>query len=266
MPCKGPISIAYLDLSDIRGKQVYQFFVPRSSSKSPVRLPKEYRDKSRWHPRLGDTFPFCTFNTSVGTKNLIELAGGNWIYFFSLPQAFAPICTAELASFARYQSDFHAIGVSLIALSQSTVQRQRDWFDMVESQLGIKVGIACIEDPNLSLAKCFGIVHPRESSEQMIRKSFVLDPKHKIRSIIEYPAGIIRNAAEALGHVDNLLQYDQAVGQIATSQTQLSGPLSLFDPSKHVVPRRVSSKHVFQEAVSLRGLARSKSERLGESR
>lgn len=233
---------------------MYQFFAPRSSSKSPVRLPQEYRDKARWHPRLGDTFPFCTFNTSLGKKNLLEIAGGNWIYFFSLPQAFTPICTAELANFARYQSDFHAIGVSLIAFSQSTVQRQLDWFDMVDCQFGIKVGIPCIEDPNLSLAKCFGIVHPRENSEQMIRKSFVLDPKHTIRSIVEYPAGIMRDAAEALGHIRNLQQYDQNAGQIVAAQSERSGPLLLLDRSEPVVPRRVSSRPVFRDDITLRGM------------
>lgn len=233
---------------------MYQFFAPRSSSKSPIRLPQEYREKARWHPKLGDTFPFCTFNTSVGTKSLAELSGSNWIYFFSLPRAFTPVCTAELVSFARYQADFHANGVRLIAFSQSTVQCQRDWFAMVDARFGIKIDIPFIEDPNLALAKCFGMVHPKESSEHMIRKSFVLDPKQRIRSMVEYPAGIMRNAAEALGHVTNLQQYDRTAGRIATTQEQAIAPLLLLDRAEPVVPRRVSSKPVFKDDITLQGV------------
>ena len=95
-----------MDLSLIRGIPVYQFFAPRSSCKSLVRLPESYREKARWNPRLGDRVPYCVLNTNEGKKSLNELAGNRWVVFFSLPQAYTPVCTAELASFARYKKDF----------------------------------------------------------------------------------------------------------------------------------------------------------------
>jgi len=117
--------------------------------------------------------------------SLLEMAGDNWIYLFSLPQAFSPICTAELANFSRHQAEFERLGVKLVAFSQSTIERQQEWHNMMESQFGISVRISFVEDPDLSLAKCFGILHPRESTESMIRKSFVLDSEHTIRSLID---------------------------------------------------------------------------------
>lgn len=224
---------------------MYQFFAPRSSSKSPVRLPENYRETVRWHPRLGDAFPFCTFNTSAGVRSLADLAGTNWIYFFSLPQAFTPVCTAELANFARHHAAFRASGITLVAFSQSTIQRQRDWHDMIQQQMRVTVDIPFIEDPDLALAKCFGMVHPREDKERMIRKSFVLDPQHVIRSLVEYPAGLMRNAAEALVHVKNLQEIDNPLRRIPTGQDLRGGVMQLQNPADPIVPKRVASKPVF---------------------
>ena len=228
---------------------MYQFFAPRSSCKSPVRLPESYREKARWHPRLGDKFPYCVLNTNEGKKSVADLSKDKWTVFFSLPQAYTPVCSAELASFSRYQDDFRELGVTLIAFSQSTIECQREWHAMMEAQFGIKVRFAFIEDPDLSIAKCFGMLHPRESTDRMIRKSFVLDPQQTIRSIVEYPEGIMRNVAEVLDHVKSLQELDNVDRTLAASREHRSGVLLLRNPSEPVVPRRVSSRPMFRDDI-----------------
>jgi len=226
---------------------VYQFFAPRSSSNVPVRLPEAYREKVRWRPRLGDQFPTCIFNTSQGKANLSDLAGKNWIYLFSLPQAFGPICTAELASFARCMTDFRDLSVQPVVFSQSTIAEQREWHELLETQFGISVDIPFIEDPELSLARCFGMVHPRESEERMIRKSFVLDPQHVVRSLIEYPSGVMRNSAVALDDIRSLQEYDKRGSrETNTASRALNEPMLLSDKGEPIIPRRVTSNPLFR--------------------
>jgi len=226
---------------------MYQFFAPRSSSNSPVRLPEEYRETSRWQPKLGDRFPYCEFTTSQGKKSLKDIASGGWVYFFSMPNDITPVCSAELASFSRYGSDFRDIGVRLVSISRSTIEKQLEWHRMMDAQFGFKVDVLCIEDPELSLAKCFGMVHSRDSADAVVRKSFVIDPSQKIRSIVEYPEEVSRNAAEVLNHVASLQEYDAMSSKIDEARSRPLDPLVLTNASRPVAPKRVSSKAVFRD-------------------
>ena len=46
--------------------------------------------------RIGDTAPNFTVATQKGDINFHDWAGDSWVFFFSHPADFTPVCTTEM--------------------------------------------------------------------------------------------------------------------------------------------------------------------------
>lgn len=186
-----------------------QFFSGRGRNGETVQLPLAYRKKVKWLPQIGDIFPDFETETTDGRLRFHDWAEGGWSVLFSHPGAFTPICSTELAGFASAQQEFDERGVKLLAVSRDDVARLRDWRADVESIFDVSIDFPSASDPSGILADAFGMIHPKQSADCAIRKSFIVDPELKLRMIFEYPRAVGRSTDEILRVIDALQAFDR---------------------------------------------------------
>lgn len=159
--------------------------------------------------QLGQTAPDFTADTSQGKISFHDWAGGKWVVLFSHPKDFTPICTTELGEFARRKGEFDQRGAQLIGLSVDPADSHRAWAKDVARVGGAEVGYPIIADPDLTIAKQYGMYHPEADATVTVRSVFFLDPQHKARAILTYPPSIGRSIDEILRTLDALQQADR---------------------------------------------------------
>ena len=166
-------------------------------------------------PQLGDPLPDLTVPTTQGLLNLHDWAEGRWTVLFGHPAPFTSVCTSELAALAAHEEAFAERGASLLGLCAGSVEEQRSWHGDVRELHGVEVGFPIIADEDNALAACLGMIHPRQSRDLPVRKTFVVGPNLRIQLIQEYPLPVGRSVGELLRIIDALQtvdRFDVAVG------------------------------------------------------
>ena len=113
-------------------------------------------------PRINDTAPDFTAETTQGTINFHEWIGDGWAILFSHPKDFTPVCTTELGYMAGLQPEFAKRNTKIIGLSVDPVSSHGKWAADIEETQGHKVNYPMIGDPQLKIAKLYGML-PAES-------------------------------------------------------------------------------------------------------
>ena len=176
----------------------FQFFNQNDPDEKIIRIPAACQRTVKWLPQIGEIFPDFTIATTQGEIRFWDWAPGNWVHLFSHPAAYTPVCTTELASIAAYQQAWDDNGIKHLALTGSPVEEQRTWHDEIEEFFDVSVEYPGGYDPDLRLSRNFGMLHDKESSACVIRKSFILDPAMRVHMISEYPLFVGRNIDELL--------------------------------------------------------------------
>jgi len=158
--------------------------------------------------QLGDTAPDFQAQTTDGPISLHEWAGHHWVILFSHPKDFTPVCTTELGYVARLKPEFDRRGVKAIGLSVDSLESHRRWADDIQDTQGFPLNFPIIADADRSIARQYGMIHPRHDELYTVRTVFVIDPKKKIRLTITYPQTAGRNFDEILRVVDSLQLTD----------------------------------------------------------
>lgn len=128
---------------------------------------------------------------------------------FVLPsQGLRPVCTTELGYVARLKPEFDRRGVKAIGLSVDSLESHRRWADDIQDTQGFPLNFPIIADADRSIARQYGMIHPRHDELYTVRTVFVIDPKKKIRLTITYPQTAGRNFGEILRVVDSLQLTD----------------------------------------------------------
>lgn len=164
-------------------------------------------------PRINDVAPDFTAETTQGTIHFHEWIGNGWAVLFSHPKDFTPVCTTELGYMAKLQPEFEKRNVKIIGLSVDPVSSHQKWEGDIEETQGAKVNYPMIGDPQLKVAKLYGMLPAGagESSEgrtpadnATVRTVFVIGPDKKIKLQISYPMTTGRNFDEILRVVDSM--------------------------------------------------------------
>ena len=192
--------------------------------KARVDVPPGYDAHVRWIPRLGDIFPNFDIAHEGGTFCFHDWAEGNWVYFFSHPAAFTPVCTTEIADVAAHGEELARRGVKALNLSLDTPEMQAQWIGDIERLFGVKVNFPLLSDPTAKIAGTCGMLHPHEDKVLCVRKSFVIDPSLRIRLITEYPLNVGRDFEEVLRVID-ALQATNGNGLVAPGGWMPGDPL-----------------------------------------
>ncbi len=160
-------------------------------------------------PRIGDKAPDFTAPTTHGEITFSQWQGSDWVVLFSHPADFTPVCSTELAEFARRNEEFKKRGTKLIGLSIDSVHSHLAWTQNLAKILGVKLPYPLIADLSTQVAQKYGMIHPGESATVTVRALFVIDPKHVVRAIIYYPLNTGRNVDEVIRLLDALQTADK---------------------------------------------------------
>lgn len=159
--------------------------------------------------QLGQTAPDFTLDSTEGPLHFSAWASGHWVVFFSHPKDFTPICTTELGAFARRKAEFDKRGVKLIGLSVDPVEDHKVWSRDIAKVGGSEVNYPILADPDLTIARLYGMFHPEADPKVTVRSVFFIDPERKVRTTFTYPPSIGRNIDEILRTVDALQMTDR---------------------------------------------------------
>ncbi len=163
--------------------------------------------------RINEEAPNFTAETTQGKINFHEWMGNGWAILFSHPKDFTPVCTTELGYMAGLQSEFQKRNCKVIGLSVDPVTSHSKWSADIEETQGHKVTYPMIGDPELKVAKLYGML-PAEAGESCegrtaadnatVRNVFVIGPDKKIKLLLVYPMSTGRNFDEVLRVIDSM--------------------------------------------------------------
>jgi thioredoxin-dependent peroxiredoxin len=158
--------------------------------------------------QLGEIAPDFTLDSTEGPIHLHEYIGDHWLVFFSHPKDFTPVCTTELGAFARRKAEFDQRKTRLLGLSVDPVSEHQAWIKDVEDVGGTAVNYPILADPELAVAKLYGMFHPKADPKVTVRSVFIVDPQKKVRLTLTYPPSAGRNLDEILRVLDSLQLTD----------------------------------------------------------
>ncbi len=164
-------------------------------------------------PRINDVAPDFTAETTQGTIHFHDWIGNGWAVLFSHPKDFTPVCTTELGAMAGLEPEFAKRNTKILAVSVDPVSSHSKWAVDIEQTQGHKVNYPMIGDPELKVAKLYGML-PADSGETSegrtandnatVRTVFIVGPDKKIKLQLAYPMSTGRNFAEILRVLDSL--------------------------------------------------------------
>src|SRR5690242_3298297 len=135
--------------------------------------------------RINDLAPDFTAETTQGPIRFHEWIGDNYAVLFSHPKDFTPVCTTELGAMAKLQDQFAQRGAKILGLSVDKVGDHEKWAKDIEEVGGAKVGYPIIGDPELKVAKLYGMLQAEEgdscegrtpANNAPVRTVFVIGP------------------------------------------------------------------------------------------
>jgi len=164
-------------------------------------------------PRINETAPDFTAETTQGPIHFHEWIGDGYAILFSHPKDFTPVCTTELGYMAGLEPEFAKRNTKIIGLSVDAVSDHSRWAKDIEETQGHKVNYPMIGDPQLSIAKLYGML-PAESGNTSqgrtaadnatVRTVFIVGPDKKIKRQLSYPMTTGRNFDEILRALDSI--------------------------------------------------------------
>lgn len=157
---------------------------------------------------IGDTAPDFEADTSKGHIRLHDWAGDSWVFFFSHPADFTPVCTTEMGRTAQLSAEFAKRNVKPLGLSTDTVEEHIKWINDVNDTQHTTVDFPIVADHDLRIAKIYDMIHPEESTTEAVRSVFIIDPDKKLRLTMTYPMNVGRNFEEILRVIDALQTSD----------------------------------------------------------
>jgi len=170
-------------------------------------------DNGSHMPLINEVAPDFMAETTQGTIHFHEWIGNGWAILFSHPKDFTPVCTTELGTMARLQPEFAKRNTKIIGLSVDPVGDHDKWAVDIEETQGCRVNYPMIGDPQLKVAKLYGML-PAGSGDSSsgrsatdnatVRTVFVIGPDKKIKLQLSYPMSTGRNFDEILRVLDSL--------------------------------------------------------------
>ena len=163
--------------------------------------------------KINDEAPNFSAETTQGTINFHDWAGDGWVVLFSHPKDFTPVCTTELGYMAGLDDEFAKRNTKIIGLSVDPAESHGRWAADIQETQGHKVNYPMIGDPELKVAKLYGML-PADAgttsegrtpvNNATVRNVFVIGPDKKIKLILVYPMNVGRNFDEVLRVLDAL--------------------------------------------------------------
>lgn len=179
--------------------------------------------------RIGETAPDFSCDTTQGPIKLHDWIDGSWVFFFSHPADYTPVCTTEMGRTSQLIKEFDKRNCKPLGLSTDTVEEHRGWINDVNDTQNTELTFPIVADPDLVIARLYEMIHPSESETAAVRSVFIIDPNKKIRLTMTYPMNVGRNFDEILRVIDALQTGDEK--KIATPADWRPGDKVIIPPS-----------------------------------
>ena len=162
---------------------------------------------------INDVAPDFEADTTEGKIKFHDWIGDGWAVLFSHPKDFTPVCTTELGYVAKMKPEFDKRGVKVIGLSVDSVDSHRRWSKDIEETQGTALNYPLIGDPELKVAKLYGMLPASTSGgaegrtaadNATVRTVLVIGPDKKVKLSISYPMTTGRNFDEVLRVIDSM--------------------------------------------------------------
>jgi len=179
--------------------------------------------------RIGDIAPDFEVDTTNGPIRLHDWMGDSWVFFFSHPADYTPVCTTEMGRTSQLIEEFTNRNTKPLGLSTDTVEEHKSWINDVNETQNTTLTFPIVADPDLRIARLYDMIHPSESETAAVRSVFIIDPKKKVRLILTYPMSVGRNFDEILRVIDALQIGDKLT--VATPADWRPGSKVIIPPS-----------------------------------
>ena len=157
---------------------------------------------------IGDVAPDFSADTTAGKIKFHDWIGKDWVFFFSHPGDFTPVCTTEIGRTAQLADAFAKRHIKPLGLSTDGVAEHLKWIEDVNDTQGTSVTFPIVADPERIVARLYDMIHAHESTTAAVRTVFIIDPERKIRLTMTYPMNVGRNFDEILRVIDALQTAD----------------------------------------------------------
>lgn len=178
---------------------------------------------------LGETAPNFTIQSQKGEIDFHKFIGESWVFFFSHPADFTPVCTTEMGRTAQLADEFQKRNVKPLGLSTDSVDEHNKWIKDVNETQNTDLQFPILADKDCEIARLYQMIHPEQSGTAAVRSVFIIDPNKKIRLTMTYPMNVGRNFDEILRVIDALQLADQH--GIATPADWEPGKKVIIPPS-----------------------------------
>ena len=178
---------------------------------------------------IGDTAPDFAVETQQGRISFHDWAGDSWVFFFSHPADFTPVCTTEMGRTAQLTDEFAARNVKPLGLSTDTAEQHLKWIADINDTQRTELSFPIVADRDLKIARLYDMIHPGQSETAAVRSVFIIDPARKIRLTMTYPMSVGRNFDEILRVIDALQLGDAR--RVATPADWQKGREVVIPPS-----------------------------------
>lgn len=178
---------------------------------------------------IGDIAPNFAIETTKGTIDFHDWIGDSWVFFFSHPADFTPVCTTEMGRTSQLAGPFAARNTKPLGLSTDTVAEHLKWIADVNDTQNTDLQFPIVADADLKVSRLYDMLHPDESETQAVRSVFIIDPNKKIRLTMTYPMNVGRNFDEILRVIDALQLADK--NSVATPADWRPGDRVIIPPS-----------------------------------
>lgn len=179
--------------------------------------------------RIGDIAPDFEVDTTNGPIRLHDWMGDSWVFFFSHPADYTPVCTTEMGRTSQLIEEFTNRNTKPLGLSTDTVEEHKSWINDVNETQNTTLTFPIVADPDLRIARLYDMIHPSESETAAVRSVFIIDPKKKVRLLLTYPMSVGRNFDEILRVIDALQIGDKLT--VATPADWRPGSKVIIPPS-----------------------------------
>ena len=162
--------------------------------------------------RINDTAPNFSAETTEGSIDFHEWIGDGWAILCSHPKDFTPVCTTELGYMARLKPEFDKRNCKIIGISVDGVKDHSAWSKDIEKLSGSALNYPLIGDPELKVAKAYGMLPAAEgdasegrtaADNATVRTVFLIGPDKKIKLSLTYPMSTGRNFDEVIRVLDS---------------------------------------------------------------
>ena len=159
--------------------------------------------------RIGETAPDFKVDTTKGPIQFHNWIDGSWVFFFSHPADYTPVCTTEMGRTSQLIKEFEKRNCKPLGLSTDTVAEHMGWINDVNDTQNTELTFPIVADANLEVAKLYEMIHPSQSETAAVRSVFIIDPDKKVRLTMTYPMNVGRNFDEILRVIDALQIADE---------------------------------------------------------